>query len=304
ARHISSFRRAPAEETAVALAQRMLKSMGARQPAEALSLEVVPISQVVPHEAVDEKRVGRLMERLESDGRLVNPPVVTHFQDRYIVLDGATRFTALKRLGYPYVIVQIVPHEGDDFALHTWFHVISKDRPFEELRSTLAEIEGLELTALAQDKIREALHEPATLCYFLDCDGRAWLARRDPAAGRLAVMNGMVDAYTRWGEVERTLQTDLGRLKAQYPKLAAVAIFPQFAPETVFQVASRGQRLPAGLTRFVIPGRILRLNADLTRLRQDEPLAAKRAWLNQLLAEKLARSRLRYYTEPVVLLDE
>jgi L-serine kinase (ATP) / ParB family transcriptional regulator, heme-responsive regulator len=117
-------------------------------------------------------------------------------------------------------------------------------------------------------------------------------------------MNELVASYTRWGSVERTLLTDLGRLLGQFPQMTAVAVFPQFKPETVFDVASRGELVPAGLTRFVIPGRILRLNADLARLKQDEPLAAKRAWLNQYLEEKLARSRLRYYQEPVVLLDE
>ncbi|MCZ7672887.1 MAG: hypothetical protein M5U34_40080 [Chloroflexi bacterium] len=56
--------------------------------------------------------------------------------------------------------------------------------------------------------------------------------------------------------------------------------------------------------RFVIPGRILRLNADLSRLKQDEPIQAKRSWFNEFLEEKLARSRLRYYEEPVILMDE
>ena len=37
------------------------------------------------------KRVARLVERLEDDGKLVNPPVTTFWKDRYIILDGATR---------------------------------------------------------------------------------------------------------------------------------------------------------------------------------------------------------------------
>ena len=73
---------------------------------------------------------------------------------------------------------------------------------------------------------------------------------------------------------------------------------------TLFDAAAQGEFLPAGLTRFVIPGRILRLNADLERLKRDEPLAEKRAWFNDFLAGKLSRSRLRVYQEPVVLLDE
>ena len=100
------------------------------------------------------------------------------------------------------------------------------------------------------------------------------------------------------------MNTEISRLRAQFPEMTAVAIFPQFEPEKVFEAASEGRLLPAGLTRFIIPGRILRLNADLDRLRADEPLPAKRAWFNQFLAEKLAQSQLRYYQEPVILLDE
>ena len=138
----------------------------------------------------------------------------------------------------------------------------------------------------------------------MDREGGATLAQETEGADRLAVMNDLVDAYTMWGEVERTLVTDLPRLLAQFPNLQAVAVFPQFKPEEVFDAARAGNFLPAGLTRFVIPGRILRLNADLHRLKADEPLAAKRAWFNRFLADKLARSRLRYYQEPVILLDE
>jgi hypothetical protein len=144
---------------------------------------------------------------------------------------------------------------------------------------------------------------------LLDREGNATLALAqseddEPTGERLAIMNQLVAAYTAWGTVERTLLTDRARLLAQFPQMTAVAIFPQFEPETVFEVASRGEFLPAGLTRFLIPGRILRLNADLERLKRDEPLAEKRAWFNQFLADKLARSRLRYYQEPVILLDE
>jgi hypothetical protein len=93
-------------------------------------------------------------------------------------------------------------------------------------------------------------------------------------------------------------------LLGQFPHLQAVAVFPQFVPEDVYDAARAGNFLPAGLTRFIIPGRILRLNADLRRLRREEPLAEKRAWFAEFLAEKLRHSRLRYYQEPVVLLDE
>jgi hypothetical protein len=62
--------------------------------------------------------------------------------------------------------------------------------------------------------------------------------------------------------------------------------------------------LPAGITRFLIPGRVLHLNVSLDHLRSDESLARKNAWLNKILAEKLTHRNVRYYQEPVILLEE
>ncbi|MEJ2751431.1 MAG: hypothetical protein P8169_01910, partial [Chloroflexota bacterium] len=113
-----------------------------------------------------------------------------------------------------------------------------------------------------------------------------------------------VHAYSAWGMVERTLLTDIDRLLAQFPQMRTVAIFPQFVPDDVFDAARDGGLLPAGLSRFIIPGRILRLNADLKRLKRDESLDEKHAWFDEFLSEKMRQSRLRFYEEPVVLLDE
>lgn len=291
-------------DAAVAVVHQVIELLRIKRPSETLSLEVVPVDQIFPHEQIDDKRVNRLMERLEEDARLINPPIVTFWNDRYIILDGATRFTALQRLGYPHVIVQVVDAHRDDFELHTWYHVISGERPASDLLSELVTIPGLSLRPVPVEEAQNALKETGALCYFVDRDGQAVLARAGEGAGRLQVMNEVVARYSTWGNVERTLLTEIERLRGQFPQMKLVAIFPQFVPEDVFETASLGRLLPAGLTRFVIPGRILRLNADLERLRVAEPLPAKRAWFNDFLARKLARSRLRYYQEPVILLDE
>ncbi len=302
--HVTTILDHHQQDVAVHVARKLAELLKTKQANESLSLELVPVEQVIPHEQIDDKRVARLMSRLEEDGRLVNPPVTIFWNGRYIVLDGATRSTAFKRLGYHYVIVQVVRPEQQDFELHTWYHAISSPQSFAALQEHLRLIMGLVLTPLPTAAIQTAFQQPHALCYFLERDGSATLAQAVPGADRLAVMNGLVAAYTAWGEVERTLLTDLSRLLAQFPQMTAVAVFPQFKPADVFDAASQGDLLPAGLTRFVIPGRILRLNADLERLKRDEPLPAKRAWFNSFLEEKLARSRLRYYQEPVILLDE
>ncbi len=288
-----------------AVAQEISQILKSKKASETLSLELVPIEQVTPHEEIDEKRVSRLKDRLEQDGLLVNPPITTFWKDQYVVLDGATRFSSLKELGYRQIIIQVVDPQQKGFDLHTWYHAISHESlSWDDLEETITQIDGIRLIPLSGRAIRSALNDPRTLCYFINRDGETTLAQGLEGVERLGAMKELVAIYTKWGDVERTLVTDLPRLTAQLPNVQAVAIFPQFKPKDVFDAATAGNFLPAGLTRFVIPGRILRLNADLNRLKKEEPMSQKKAWFNQFLAEKLSRSRLRYYQEPVVLLDE
>lgn len=308
ATHVTDVLERQQRDTMLEIARRVADVLGTRTTSESLELEVVPIELVVPHEHIDHKRVRALVGRLEEDGRLVNPPVTTFWKGRYVILDGATRYSALREIGVRYAIVQVVNQERAGFQLHTWYHAISSDEragaTFADLQEELERIAGLSLRPIPPDGARDALSDAAAICYFQDRDGALVLAELTGTTPRLRVMNAVVDTYTRWGRVERTLLTDNERLLVQFPGLVAVAVFPQFAPEDVFDAAAEGDLLPAGLTRFVIPGRILRLNADLQRLKLDEPLAAKRQWFDEFLRGKVARSRLRYYQEPVVLLDE
>jgi phosphoglycerate dehydrogenase-like enzyme len=286
------------------ISEQIADLLSAEQASSLLSLQIVPLAQVSPHEEVDDKRVARLMAAIEANPQLIDPPIATYWHGRYVILDGATRFTAFKRLGFEHMIFQIVDAAQASFTLHTWYHAISSEAPFADLLRHLRQLDGIIFQELAVKEAQAAFQDAAALCYFLDRDGRITLAKAAPGADRLAVMNNLVASYTAWGHVERTLLTDLPRLTEQFPRLTAVAVFPQFAPETVFDVASKGGYVPAGLTRFVIPGRILRLNVKLDRLKEHDTLAAKRAWFKRYLADRLASSRLRYYQEPVVLLDD
>ncbi len=292
------------DEAVREISEQIADLLSAGQASSLLSLQVVPLAKVSPHEEVDDKRVTRLMAAIKANPKLIDPPIATYWNGRYVILDGATRFTAFKRLGFAHMIFQIVDAAQESFMLDTWYHAISSSQPFADLLSHLQQVDGILFRELSLGETQSVFQDEAALCYFLDCNGRVTLAKTAPGAVHLDVMNDLVAGYTEWGSVERTLLTDLPRLTEQFPQLTAVAIFPPFAPETVFNVASKGGFVPAGLTRFVIPGRILRLNMKLDRLKENDTLAAKRAWFKRYLADRLASSRLRYYQEPVVLLDD
>jgi hypothetical protein len=99
--HVSAVINTHQRDVALTVAQQVASVLTARQPSETLALEVVPTELVAPHEYIDEKRVSRLMERLEEDGRLVNPPITTYWKGQYIILDGATRYRIDTKLFEP-----------------------------------------------------------------------------------------------------------------------------------------------------------------------------------------------------------
>src|SRR5207244_4037702 len=94
-------------------------------------LRLLPAESLVLHEHADEKRVARLESRLRTDSFLKNPPVVAPIPgtDRYVVLDGANRTSAIARIGCPHVMVQLVDYKADRVQLQTWHHRIAGPEP-------------------------------------------------------------------------------------------------------------------------------------------------------------------------------
>ncbi|HHW84679.1 MAG TPA: hypothetical protein GX400_00540 [Chloroflexi bacterium] len=304
--HIAGATEDARRNAALTAAERVLAVLGRPRRAESLGLRLVPTDQVFPHERFHPARVERLKKRLTHEGRLVNPPIVAEMSGgRYVVLDGATRVTSFQQLNIPHIIVQVVDFQRNNVKMNTWFHAVHGGRG-ESLVQVVGRVTGLQLTPLPVDALPHALWERSALGYLVTAERSGYLLElTDRSNGDwIDVLVELVDAYGAWGDVGRTLDTDLDALQAQYPDLAGLFVYPQFAPEIVIQVAERGRLLPAGITRFLIPGRILRLNAPLDMLAAGVALSVKADWLDRLVEEKLANRGVRYYEEPVMLLDE
>jgi len=314
--HIASSTEDAQRQVALDAARKVIDALKRKRVAETLSLRMVSANQVRPHEQYHPLRVERLAARIAEDGYLGNPPVVAEVEDGYVVLDGATRVTAFEQLGIPHLIVQIVDAHRDSVQLHTWFHAVH-GCSVGELMESARRTHGVRLSEMPAEALPHALWERDALGYLLTADGRGCLLElaEERPAGELArdsagdfdwvtILGNLVEGYGAIADVDRTLNTDIDGLHAQFPHFAGLFVYPQFSLDIVLQIAAQGRLLPAGLTRFVIPGRILRLNAPLSILRSDWSLDEKSDWLDDVIEEKMAERRLRYYEEPVVLLDE
>jgi phosphoglycerate dehydrogenase-like enzyme len=303
--HIGASTEDAQRTAAMQIAEQLLALLRRQRAADTLAIRFVVLDQVVPHEAHDSQRVAKLASRIEADGRLSNPPVVVEWGKHYVVLDGATRVQALKQMGYQHVVVQVVSSNDAHLQANTWNHVISGESIAELLR-VLHDVSGLQIIETAPEYLQDKMKNERALASLFTADKRGYLLQSaaHDSDSWLAVLNEIVARYIAWGAVDRTLVTDMTALKAQFPKAVALAAFPQFNLEQVLHLATEHKVVPAGITRFIIPGRVLRLHVPLDILRSDETLDSKNDWLDLLIQEKLVNRRLRYYQEPVILLDE
>ncbi len=267
------------------------------------SLHVLPLKQVVPHEQVDPERIARLIRRLKADMKLKNPPIVTQWRGHYVVLDGATRVAALKEMGFQYVVAQVTSHRDGTITLQAWNH-IKQGLEVESLLRLVEALPEVKLTPVDLGAVQGVMAERVGLCYLVIPNKKAFIIEASPGYDQMDALNKLVDIYMEGGNIARTTKRNFDIVKQEFPEMSGLFVFPLLTIDQVLQISKTGKVFPAGITRFIIPGRVLRMNIDLQRLQQDEPIALKSLWLNEVLNGLVADHRVRYYQEPVYLLDE
>src|SRR3990170_5001472 len=108
-------------------------------------LRIVPVADLLLHERVDLERVTRLIDRLSADGILKNPPIVASLpgSDRFLLLDGANRVSAMQNLDIPHLIVQVEPFENEKLEVRHWNHVVRDIEARERLASRVEHLHAL-----------------------------------------------------------------------------------------------------------------------------------------------------------------
>lgn len=285
-------------------------SLHPRPDFELPDLRIVEVDRLVPHEQHDEQRSRPLVTALKSAGVLKNPPIVTPLaphdpnERRFVVLDGANRSTAAKLAGLPHMMVQVVRYDDPGVRLTTWHHALVS-YPREAIEKLLSELPGLAqqcgnpLAARATLARREAIAmiDTGGQCYTLH--GGADVRQQNE------LLNRVVDSYRDRTRFHRVVSESLADAQEHFPSVTALVVFPHFERAEILQLATSGARLPAGITRHVIPWRALRVNVPLERLADATQTAeAKTEWLHEWLQEKVLARSVRFYEESTVLFDE
>jgi L-serine kinase (ATP) / ParB family transcriptional regulator, heme-responsive regulator len=253
------------------------------------TLRVVPLESIRRHEEIDPLRVARLSERIETDAMQVNPMVCVEGAGGLLVLlDGATRTESLKRIGLSHAVVQIV--DPATVTLGTWHHVV-RGCPSSELLDAVTGVAAL--TLVGEEGTPRIVPREGPVHHVV---GHGLSANQ--------ALSALVAGYLGRWNVSRVTDPAPSHVGASFPDWAAVVEFPTLTVEDVMSAALSDDPLPAGITRFQVPERALRLNIPLPLLEGDATMEEKQAALDAVLAQRANEGRIRRYEEPVFVLDD
>lgn len=280
------------------------------QSTDTPDLRIIALDMIVEHEYNDAQRTAPLAVRLEAEGLLKNPPIVTPMgegDDRFVVLDGANRTTALMHLNYPHILAQVVRYEAPYVALSTWHHVVT-GIDLSKFTRALAGVTGLEFLPTTLTRARAGLASREYFAYAIRADAQTLAVRPDAPRRsiheRNQLLNALVDTYKDEGKLFRAMTDNLDEALNRYQDLTGLVIFPNYDFAEVLTLARDGELLPTGLTRHLIQGRALRTNYPLSELKSSDSLEDKNARLQDWLKKKLSSKEMRFYGESTYLFDE
>ena len=266
-------------------------------------LRIVATNDLLLHEEVDVERVARLIDRLSGDGVLKNPPIVASLDDspRFLLLDGANRVSALENLEVPHLLVQVVAYSDPNLVLSHWNHVV-RDIECASFVERAQSITGLRVS---RGRFVGGGDSLCTIAFGEDDALHLHLAGEASLVDRVHYLSELTRLYYRGpARMDRVNHADFAALRQHYPHFGAVFVFPSFSKADVRAIAETGVRLPSGLTRILVPRRVLGFNVQLAVLKSHLPLEEKRLWLEETIAQRFAQKKVRYYQEPVFIFDE
>ena len=265
------------------------------------NLDILPAEKICLHEHHDPQRTQPLKERIDQSQILYNPPLVIPVSSsdrRFMVLDGANRVTSMKELGLPHILVQIIDPDSPGLRLHTWNHVIWNINP-DVLLNKIQAIDEISLVPL-----EELGFGPHTLGILETPDHKRLSMNTNSPGLRSEIITRLVQMYSQHARFDRTMIEEIAHLDGYYRQLAGLIIYPPFQVPEVIQFCREEKLLPAGITRFVVSPRALRINYPLKYLAGVDSLEEKRNQLRAFIQERMEKKGVRIYTETTVLYDE
>jgi hypothetical protein len=267
---------------------------------EKFELKLLSSSIVNLHEECEDDRFGRLIARFKEENVLYNPLIVAKNDDNYILIDGANRFEALKNIGCKSILAQLVDYKSNNVVLKSWYHYVI-GMTMDDLIN-YANKNSLGFTDCRTGQLPESTKQlivrsstKQAVCISLNSDLEIMLKS-------LSDLNKYYENEFSYTRIDS--DTDLSDVKNLSPEEGLLFIFPDFSKEDIVKIAGLKQKLPAGISRHLIPNRVLHIKILVDALMTDENLDKRNEELEKYVQFKIDTKKVRLYREPILIFDE
>jgi hypothetical protein len=225
--------------------------------------------------------------------------------EKLLVLDGVNRVSALRLLNIPDVLIQMVDYKDERVRLSSWNHLIF-DAQRDEIIKKVKEL-NLEVSLCPFNWRKEALNHQTTISYFFFRDMNGFVVNNGSVTPEEKVKSlyRLMSIYNGRSEI-CYLDSDNHYLSVfeHFKNSSAINLIPQFDKKEILDLAQKGLFLPFGITRFIIPHRILGLEVSCSVLSAQTPLSEKNLFLKELLSYRIKTKKAKFYQESVTLFNE
>lgn len=268
-----------------------------------MTLSLVEIDRLHPHEEIQPKLLYQLMKALNQDQVLKHPIIVDC--NSLTVLDGNHRTEALRKLGFTLIPACMVDYKNPRIKVECWYRVISKGNPSEE-SGLLERFWDFKSKAGAIENIADLGRNIALLT-----EGKIFLLDSD--------FGSLEEVYKRLKEIELRIhdlnlevnydaEEDAKRKLKEHKAIAVIAT-PPLNKELILKFALNEERFPCKTTRHIIPARPMSINFPLDFLKRKSLIEANEIFLDDLKKKHLKRlpsgsmMNGRRYDEPLFLFE-
>lgn len=275
-------------------------------------IKIVPVKRVLIHERVLPRWVNSISNHIEDSGIQKNPIIVHKTGKDYIVLDGMHRVEAFKKLDCRDIMVYEVDYYKKEIELDGWDGIVLQK--FDVL-SILNKIYTKHIS-IHKEKKTEDMHEllknKKILFGIKDKANNKYSIRlKDKRIDKLKqsrYLDLIISALERFERSidkqeykilyipETTSEPDFKTLQANF-----LIYRPVFTKNDIIHRTLTGKIFPRKSTRHLIPGRPLRVDLNLTILKEKIGLKVKNQLLSSHLMWCFKSNRIRLYPESVYI---
>jgi hypothetical protein len=272
---------------------------------EKFELRLIPTRGILLHEECEDDRAQKLLERFKYDKVLFNPLTVGEYYDKLILIDGANRFEALRGSGCKIILAQIVNYNTPTIQVRSWFHYVP-GLTINEVTGYLQK-NGVEFTTPGFNEFSKGLkrqkinhvgivsRQKESVCIKFNSNFREML-------NGFCMLNEFYEKKYNYSRVNSDFK--LRRIEDISSRDGLLFIYPEFKKKNIIKISGLKEKLPAGITRHLIPNRVLHIRFPISLLKRVGDLKKRNEELQFIVDKKIEHKKVRLYKEPLLIFDE